>query len=539
LSGNGVTASPLTTTSVPKPGSGTATPYKTLHLPNTESAAVGGATAQPKPKKETKMHNVNELLARQQEIEARKAELDNEYAGMQFTPEAQDEFALIDAEWDTIEETKKNIAYRAALLEKKSGNASKADGAGATSANAGKIEWAGRSNVRTNNLPDNPFDLAAYRTRANGMDEITALYREGATRINDGLTYESNDQAGTKAHVERLLARDTDDGRMARRVIHTGSPLYDKAFGKQLLGHNLTTQEQATLSEGGIGASTLPVPITIDPTVILTNNGVRNPLRALARNVSITGMTWTGISSDGVTASYDAELAEVSDDSPTFSAPTATVASARAFVPFSIELDQDWGNLRTELTRMFVDSKDTLEATKFLTGTGTAEPLGILTALTTGSGTASIVSTAGTAAIALADLNTVSNALPPRFDANAEWLASKAIYAAFNTLTSSRTDFWTTIGSEAGSPKQLLLGYPTNQLSTMSSVYTASSYVAILGDFSQFVIIDRVGMNVELIPHLFHTSNNRPYGARGLWAMWRNTSQVTTYKAFKVLKALA
>jgi HK97 family phage major capsid protein len=371
------------------------------------------------------------------------------------------------------------------------------------------------------------------------MDELTATYKEGARRISaDHLSFEnSDDDAATRQHIARLLDRDPD-GEFAKRVIHTGSPLYDKAFGKTMLGHNLTVQEQATLSEGGITSATLPVPIQIDPTVIVTNNGVANPLRAMARNVSITGMTWQGISSDGVTASYDAELAEVSDDSPTFAAPTATVAAARAFVPFSIELDQDWGNLRTELTRMFVDSKDTLEATKFLTGSGTNEPLGLLTALTTGAGTASIVSTAGTAAIAVADLSTVANALPERWQPNAEWLAQRAIYDSFNTLTSSRTDFWVTIANEAGKPGQLLKGYPVNRLSTMDAVYTSGKYIAILGDFNQFVIVDRVGMNVELIPHLFHTSNNRPYGASGLWAMWRNTSQVTTYKAFRVLKAL-
>jgi HK97 family phage major capsid protein len=288
-----------------------------------------------------------------------------------------------------------------------------------------------------------------------------------------------------QAHVERLLARDTDDGRFARRVIHTGSPLYDKAFGKQLLGHNLTTQEQATLSEGGITSATLPVPIQIDPTVIVTNNGVANPLRAIARNVSITGMTWQGISSDGVTASYDAELAEVSDDSPTFAAPTATVASARAFVPFSIELDQDWGNLRTELTRMFVDSKDTLEATKFLTGSGTNEPLGLLTALTTGAGTASIVSTAGTAAIAVADLTTVANALPERWQPNAEWLASRAIYDGVqhaHVVPHGLLGDGQQRGRQAGPAAE---GLPRQPAVHDDAVYTASGkYVAILGDFS-------------------------------------------------------
>ena len=60
--------------------------------------------------------------------------------------------------------------------------------------------------------------------------------------------------------------------------------------------------------------------------------------------------------------------------------------------------------------------------------------------------------------------------------------------------------------------------------------------VATIGDFNQFMIIDRVGMSVELIPHLFHTFNSLPSGQRGLFAYWRNTSDVTVAAAFKHLR---
>jgi predicted phage gp36 major capsid-like protein len=42
-------------------------------------------------------------------------------------------------------------------------------------------------------------------------------------------------------------------------------------------------------------------------------------------------------------------------------------------------------------------------------------------------------------------------------------------------------------------------------------------------------------MSVELIPHLFHTSNNRPSGQRGLYAVWRNGSKVLDPNAFRLL----
>jgi hypothetical protein len=47
----------------------------------------------------------------------------------------------------------------------------------------------------------------------------------------------------------------------------------------------------------------------------------------------------------------------------------------------------------------------------------------------------------------------------------------------------------------------------------------------VLGDFRYFIIVDRIGMDVELIPHLFGASG-RPLGQRGIYAIWRNNSAV-------------
>jgi hypothetical protein len=44
----------------------------------------------------------------------------------------------------------------------------------------------------------------------------------------------------------------------------------------------------------------------------------------------------------------------------------------------------------------------------------------------------------------------------------------------------------------------------------------ADNYMLIAGNFDRYHIIDRVGMTVELVPHLFATGNNRPSGQRGL-----------------------
>ena len=126
---------------------------------------------------------------------------------------------------------------------------------------------------------------------------------------------------------------------------------------------------------------------------------------------------WKGVSSAGVTASYDAEAAEVSDDTPTLAQPTIDCAMGRAFVPFSIELGQDWSTLQQELAKLISDGRDVLDATQFLTGTGTDSPAGVLTGLTT----TQRVQTAGAGAIAIGDVYALKQAVPARFMPSATW----------------------------------------------------------------------------------------------------------------------
>jgi HK97 family phage major capsid protein len=80
-----------------------------------------------------------------------------------------------------------------------------------------------------------------------------------------------------------------------------------------------------------------------------------------------------------------------------------------------------------------------------------------------------------------------------------------------------------------------LIGYPASEASTLSTAPTTTGQKPlVLGDFRYFIIVDRVGMDIELIPHLFGASG-RPLGQRGIYAIWRNNSAVLSSNAFRVL----
>jgi HK97 family phage major capsid protein len=56
----------------------------------------------------------------------------------------------------------------------------------------------------------------------------------------------------------------------------------------------------------------------------------------------------------------------------------------------------------------------------------------------------------------------------------------------------------------------------------------------VFGDFSRYLIVDRVGLTVDFIPHLFGASQ-RPTGQRGLYCYWRNGAKVLDANAFRAL----
>jgi len=92
------------------------------------------------------------------------------------------------------------------------------------------------------------------------------------------------------------------------------------------------------------------------------------------------------------------------------------------------------------------------------------------------------------------------------------------------------------VATNTGRFSAQFLGYPAFQNTAMSSTFTTGQLVGVLGDFSYYYIIDRIGMTIETIPHLFDVTNNQPTGQRGLYCYWRNGAKVADAAAFRTLK---
>ena len=478
--------------------------------------------------------SIDEIDSRISEIRSRITDIDTEAAGRSLSQAQKDEWNSLNAERDELVTLGDELRTRQAVIEEMAKSSEQRE--------AGSSFQTRRPGAVSGN---DIWDLSTVRMTADNPQAAGAELRDRAKRAVEmayfpqekGLT--SADDA--KAHVERMLnsdpdVSDFDGGEFARRVLVTGSPNYRKAFFKTLAGKPLSSEEQRALSIGSTG--NYPVPFTLDPTIIPTSNGVVNPLRAISRTVQITGNTWKAVTSGAITAAYAAEATEASDNTPTLTQPSANVEKAQAFVPFSIENDQDWTQLQAEMAALFADAKDDLEATKFAFGAGhgSNEPQGVLIG-----GTISL-NTATSSVFADDDLYATETTLPPRFRPRAQWVANRFVYNQVRQFdTYGGAMLWKYIGeglnnAPSGNTGAQLLGYPANELSSMGTVTTTGGgTIAVFGDFRHFVIVDRVGMNVELIPHLFGGSSRYPTGQRGLYAYWRNTSVVTAAQAFRKL----
>lgn len=481
---------------------------------------------------------VEEYRDRQVEIRSRLDEIDREFTGKRFSDEAETEWNDLNEEYERNVDTIDQLEQRRARV---------AELAGEPDDQRGGLRGAGSERGATfhtnagRTRGDDIWDLSTVRSN---VADPTQAARELNDRAKDAIErahipHDDADEARAKEHVERLLVRaqtpEGAEGVVARHILQTGSPTYMRAFGKYLASTPLTAEEARALSIGTPGGGGYAVPYTLDPTIIPTSNGSVNPLRAMARVVTIAGSNeWQGVSSGGITASRVGEAEEATDNSPTLAQPSARVTRVDAFVPFSIEVDADWPALQSEMAMLLQDAKDDEEAVSFVRGDGTGNnPEGLLT------GATNTVDTVGSGAFAVGDVYALLEALPPRFRPRGQWLANLSIYDKVRQFdTAGGASLWKRLGEglTQGNTGADLIGRPAWEASSMSSSVRAGELILAFGDFRYFTIVDRIGMTVELIPHLFGTARNFPTGQRGLLAYWRNTSVVLSANGFRVLR---
>jgi HK97 family phage major capsid protein len=356
--------------------------------------------------------------------------------------------------------------------------------------------------------------------------------------------------SGAGDELERVVRHRDPRGIASRYIAAVAHENYASAFAKMVgdpaMAHlkfssreveavRLVTEVEA---ERALATTTtgVPIPFQLDPSLIYAGSGSLNPLRQICRVETVTEGTWKGVNTQDVSLSYSAEAAEAADNTPTLAQPSVTTQRCIGFIPFSIEAGQDWPTLVEELGAALRDGKDILDATAFLTGTGSNQPGGILNIGGTGGlTTTQRVQTNTSATYALADVYKLKQAIPARFFNRSTFVAHPAIWDTTFRFTGGNSAEPLLLPTRDGA----VIGMPKVELSTMVVTTTTGSKIMMAGDFrTGYLIADRLGGSIELAPHLFGATNRFPTGQRGLVAIWRTGGGVVAANSLRYMEVL-
>jgi HK97 family phage major capsid protein len=372
--------------------------------------------------------------------------------------------------------------------------------------------------------------------------------RDRALRVLDNRANTGHMSAPQLDAVNRQVRRDTD---IARRVLVTENEDYREAWLKLVTRqHPILTPEETravqaweeyrNMAENVTTAGGFGIPVFIDPSIILTAQESGNPFLQLARQVTVNTNVWKGVSSAGVTWAFQTEAATATDNSPVLAQPSVQVHMARGFIPFSLEVDQDYPSFASEMSRLLAEGYDELLVNKFTQGSGTGEPKGILTALSANTNVRVTITSAPT--LGQADPYKVWKALPQKFRRRASWLMSVGVNNAIRQLGTANV-FHAYTDNLPAEWADMLFGkttYESPYMPDVTAVTTGTDGLAIVGDFSNYVVARRGGMSVELIPQLFQqttagTGVGMPTGQRGWFAYARIGGNSVNDLGFRLL----
>jgi len=353
-----------------------------------------------------------------------------------------------------------------------------------------------------------------------------------------------------KTHIAALMRTDTN---IARRILVTENDAYRNAWMKLVTDPDaqLTLDDEErtavrawkefkNLSENTTTAGGFGIPVFIDPSIILTSQGSGNPFLEIAKQVTVTTNQWKGVSSAGVSWTFQTEAAAASDASPTLAQPAVVVHMARGFLPYSIEVGDDYPGFAAEMSTLLASGYDELLIDKFTRGTGSGELYGILTCLSASASVRVTVTTVGT--IGAPDIPKVWKALPQKYRRNASWLMSVGVNEAVAALGQANVYHAYTTTLTEGQVEKLRNRpvYESPYMPDTTTSNTAPEGQAIVGDFQNFVIARAGGMNVELIPNLMQqvtagTGPAVPTGQRGWFAHARIGSRSVNDAGFRLM----
>ena len=234
--------------------------------------------------------------------------------------------------------------------------------------------------------------------------------------------------------------------------------------------------------------------------------------------------TWAGIAEEGAYTG--------AESTPTIGQVAFTIWKSGGLVRVSSELLEDEAhNLPSMLTQVFNEAAGRYEDEQAIAGDGTSEPEGLRTASITD------VVMANATSIVAVDLHELYWQLPAQFRANSTFYGTSSIMQQIAGIgaTAAGQSFGTDL---TAAPGETLLGRPAALFDGTgwddAAAIAANEEVGAFGDFSNYYMIDRVGISVRRNDSLYMGNDQV-----GFFARKRGDGRVALTNAFRILKAAA
>ena len=380
----------------------------------------------------------------------------------------------------------------------------------------------GEFSTPVNNVPVTSNDLEAYNPDDNGAN-LKANYKP-ATWVK-GLPIVAQPMWVQEQMGQNLK----DEGQfMADTFLKWMTAPSEQVFFKNATADEMKAMQEDTDAEGGYFVPEQFINQVIhDPGV---PGSVLRPECTVIRVSSKDGYaptmgsaTWAAIAEEGA----------FSDQTPTVGQVAFSIEKSGGLVKVTRELlDDSAVNLPSLLTQIFQEAAGRFEDAGILNGNNTAQYDGIL-----GSGVADYVM-AATGALTAADLLGIFYTLNSQFRQNATWVMPSLISKQVNGIQSTGAGLQA-MDSLTSAPADTLLGKPvTNTDDTSNNGFAtalaANNEIAVLGNFRNYYIFDRVGFTIRRNDSLYMGNDQV-----GFFATRRGDGQIALTDSFKILKCAA
>jgi len=235
-----------------------------------------------------------------------------------------------------------------------------------------------------------------------------------------------------------------------------------------------------------------------------------------------------------LTAQWVGETGARPSTEPTYGQARFPVHELTAYVDVSNTMLEDSAlDIASELAFDFAEEFGRAEGAAFLNGSGTIQPVGLLTDATipyTATGTAAAFPASAPADLLIA----AYHALAPAYRGNAVWMMNSNTLAAIRKFRDNNGNYLLATAGIANAPTTTLLGRPVIEAPDLPDI-GANALPIVFGDFgSGFRIFDRVALSVLRDPYTQVTNGLTRFHARR-----RVAAGVAKAEAFRAIKVAA